>query len=139
MHTGKRTSTVRRAAIAGLIALLLGGGDALAARNCVSNTGKGRSARIKSLKAVGLTADGRLLCFPTNSADKAEVVGSVTGLARPDSSLIGIDFRVQDGKLYGVGNGGGVYTIDPTSGQATFVNQLTVPLDPAATSFAVDF
>jgi len=139
MINGRTRSTIQRAAVAGTIALLLGGTEALAARNCVSNTGNGRSARIKSLKAVGLTADGRLLCFPTNSADKAEVVGSVTGLASPDSSLIGIDFRVQDGKLYGVGNGGGVYTIDPTSGQATLVNQLTVPLDPAATSFAVDF
>src|SRR5262249_9309204 len=49
-----------------------------------------------------------------------------------------MDFGDQEGKLCGVGNGGGVYTIDPTSGQATFVNQLTVPLDPAATSFAVD-
>ncbi len=139
MNTGRGTSIVRRAAIAAAVALLLGGGDALAARNCVSNTGKGRSARIKSLKAVGLTADGRLLCFPTNSADQAEVVGPVVGLGSPDSALIGIDFRVQDGTLYGVGNGGGVYTIDPTTGQAMFVNQLSVPLDPMATSFAVDF
>jgi Domain of unknown function (DUF4394) len=140
MTNRRGTSIVRCAAIAGAIAMLIGGGNALAARNCVSNTGKGKSARIKSLKAVGLTADGRLLCFPTNSADRAEVVGAVTGLGSPDSALIGIDFRVQgDGKLYGVGNGGGVYTIDPTSGQATFVNQLTMPLDPMATSFAVDF
>ena len=139
MNIGRGTSIVRHAAIAGAIALLLAGGEAMAARNCVSNTGKGRSARIKSLKAVGLTADGRLLCFPTNSADRAEVVGSVTGLMAPDSALIGIDFRVQDGKLYGVGNGGGVYTIDPNTAQATFVNQLSVALDPLATSFAVDF
>jgi len=139
MHTGRGTSTVRRAAIAGVIALLLGGGDALAARNCVSNTGKGRSARIKSLKAVGLTSDGRLLCFPVNSADDAEEVGPVFNLASTDSALIGIDFRVQDGKLYGVGNGGGVYSIDPTTGQAMLVNTLSVPLDPTATSFAVDF
>ena len=88
---------------------------------------------------MGLTADGRLLCFPTNSADRAEVVGSVTGLMGLDSALIGIDFRVQDGKLYGVGTGGGVYTIDPNTAQATFVNQLSVALDPLATSFAVDF
>jgi hypothetical protein len=140
MTNGRGTFIVRRAAIAGAIVMLIGGGNALAARNCVSNIGKGKSARIKSLKAVGLTADGRLLCFPTNSADRAEVVGAVTGLGSADSALIGIDFRVQgDGKLYGVGNGGGVYTIDPTTAQATFVNQLTVPLDPMATSFAVDF
>ena len=85
MTNERGTSIIRRAAIAGAVALLLGGGDVLAARNCVSNTGKGRSARIKSLKAVGLTADGRLLCFPTTSADKAEVVGPVTGLGSPGS------------------------------------------------------
>jgi Domain of unknown function (DUF4394) len=130
---------VRRAVVAGLIALVLGGNDALAARNCVSNTGKGRSARVKSLKVVGLTSDGRLLCFPAKSADKAEVVGSVTGLGSADSALIGIDFRAQDGKLYGVGNGGGVYTIDPTTATATFVNRLTVMLDPTALFFGVDF
>jgi hypothetical protein len=130
---------VRRAVVAGLIALVLGGNDALAARNCVSNTGKGRSARVKSLKVVGLTSDGRLLCFPAKSADKAEVVGSVTGLGSADSALIGIDFRAQDGKLYGVGNGGGVYTVDPTTATATFVNRLTVMLDPTALFFGVDF
>jgi len=139
MNIRRGSSIVRHAEIAGAVTLLLAGGEAMAARNCVSNTGKGRSARIKSLKAVGLTADGRLLCFPTNSADRAEVVGSVTGLMGLDSALIGIDFRVQDGKLYGVGTGGGVYTIDPNTGQATFVNQLSVALDPLATSFAVDF
>jgi len=138
MNIGRGSSIVH-AAIAGAVTLLLAGGEAMAARNCVSNTGKGRSARVKSLKAVGLTADGRLLCFPTNSADRAEVVGSVTGLMGLDSALIGIDFRVQDGKLYGVGTGGGVYTIDPNTAQATFVNQLSVALDPLATSFAVDF
>jgi hypothetical protein len=72
------THPVRRAVVAGLIALVLGGSDALAARNCVSNAGKGRSARVKSLKVVGLTSDGRLLCFPAKSADKAEVVGSAS-------------------------------------------------------------
>jgi hypothetical protein len=117
---GIGTHLVHRAVVAGLIMLVLGGSDALAARNCVSNTGKGRSARVKSLKVVGLTSDGRLLCFPAKSADKAEVVGSVTGLGSADSALIGIDFRAQDGKLYGVGNGGGVYNLgldpDPAAG-----------------------
>jgi len=125
--------------VAGLLALGLAGTDALAARNCVSNTGKGKSTRVRNIKAVGLTAGGQLLCFRVNDPDKAEVVGPVVGLGSADSALIGIDFRVQDQQLYGVGNGGGVYTIDPTSGQATLVSQLTVPLDPMATSFGVDF
>jgi hypothetical protein len=54
-----------------------------------------------------------------------------------DTALIGIDFRVQDGKLYGVGNAGGVYTIDQKTAEATFVNTLSIPL--SGTSFGVDF
>jgi hypothetical protein len=50
---------------------------------------------------------------------------------------VGIDFRVQDAQLYGLGNGGGVYTLNVTTAQATFVNALTVPL--AGTFFGVDF
>jgi Domain of unknown function (DUF4394) len=61
----------------------------------------------------------------------------VSGLGGVDTALIGIDFRVQDGKLYGVGNGGGVYTIDTNTAQAMFVNGLTVKLD--GTNFGVDF
>ena len=69
--------------------------------------------------------------------DRTRHIGYVTGLTGTDTALVGIDFRVQDGKLYGVGNGGGVYTIDTTTAEATFVNALTVPL--AGTSFGVDF
>jgi hypothetical protein len=61
----------------------------------------------------------------------------VSGLQDPDTSLVGIDFRVQDGKLYGVGNGGGVYTIDTTNAQAALVNRLSVALQ--GTFFGVDF
>ena len=55
-------------------------------------------------------------------------IGPVFGLISPDTSLVGIDYRVQGGRLYGVGNGGGGYTIDTENAQATFVNSLTVPL-----------
>jgi hypothetical protein len=61
----------------------------------------------------------------------------VSGLQAPDNALVGIDFRVQDAQLYGLGNGGGVYTLSVTTAQATFVNALTVPL--AGTFFGVDF
>ena len=44
---------------------------------------------------------------------------------------------MQDGKLYGVGNGGGVYTIDTTTAHAQLVNALTIPLN--GTAFGVDF
>jgi hypothetical protein len=89
------------------------------------------------LTVIGLTADGRLVRFATNAPDRTQTIGPVAGLSGTDTSLVGIDFRVQDGKLYGVGNGGGVYTIDTTTGVAQFVNALTVPL--SGTSFGVDF
>ena len=44
--------------------------------------------------------------------DRLKQIGSVFELQSPDTALVGIDFRVQDGQLYGVGNGGGIYTID---------------------------
>lgn len=89
------------------------------------------------LNVVGLTNDGRLVCFNEYNPRNARTIGTVSGLVNADSALIGIDYRVQDGLLYGVGNGGGVYTIDETTAVATFVNALTVPL--SGTSFGVDF
>lgn len=89
-----------------------------------------------NLLIIGLTADQRLVCFSEFSPGRTNNIGQVTGLSG-DTALIGIDYRVQDGKLYGVGNSGGVYTISTTDGSATLVNNLTVPL--SGTVFGVDF
>jgi hypothetical protein len=89
------------------------------------------------LRVVGLTDDGRLVSFKARAPKRTREIGYVTGLGGSDTALVGIDFRVQDGRLYGVGNGGGVYAIDTGTAQATFVNALTVPL--SGTSFGVDF
>jgi Domain of unknown function (DUF4394) len=86
---------------------------------------------------IGLTDDGRLVRFRADSPRKVRDIAAVTGLAGNDTQLVGIDFRVQDGKLYGVGNGGGVYAIDTTTARAQLVNTLTVPLN--GTTFGVDF
>jgi len=91
----------------------------------------------RSLKVIGLTSDRRLICFNEFSPDISSNLGTVTGLIGGDTSLIGIDYRVQDGKLYGVGNAGGVYTLSTANAVATFVNRLTVTL--TGTSFGVDF
>ena len=92
---------------------------------------------LAGLRVIGLTDDGRLVRFRADAPRRTRDIGYVAGLTGTDSRLIGIDFRVQDGKLYGVGNGGGVYTIETTTAQATFVNALTVPL--SGTFFGVDF
>lgn len=104
--------------------------------SCASGTQQERGDHHKRLMAVGLTADQRLVCFNENRPHDARTIGTVTGLVSGDS-LVGIDFRVQDGLLYGVSKTGGVYSIDTATAVGTKVSQLTVPLDGA--QFGVDF
>ena len=85
----------------------------------------------------GLTEDQQLVRFRECEPRSFKKIGDVTGLSGLDDALVGIDFRVQDGRLYGVGTGGGVYQLDTSTAEATFVSQLTVAL--AGTSFGVDF
>lgn len=92
--------------------------------------------RHDSLKVVGLTKDQRLICFNEYKPAEARNIGVVNGLMSGDA-LIGIDFRVQDGKLYGVSKTGGVYLLDTRTAAATKVSQLTVAL--SGTTFGVDF
>ncbi|MEJ3744928.1 DUF4394 domain-containing protein [Actinomycetes bacterium KLBMP 9797] len=99
------------------------------------------SAAVMSLPAFGITGDGRVMAaFTTDQPDVLNWVRVIRGLVG-DTALIGIDFRVQDGLLYGVGNQGGIYTVQlPTGSQdpvVTKVSQLTVPL--YGTFFGVDF
>ncbi|MGW6288240.1 DUF4394 domain-containing protein [Streptomyces sp. NPDC055107] len=90
----------------------------------------------KALTAVGLTADQRLVEFTVDRHARTTDIGRVSGL-RGDTKVVGIDFRVQDEKLYGVGDKGGVYTLNTANARATKVSQLTVAL--AGRQFGVDF
>ena len=85
---------------------------------------------------LALTQDQRLLRFQECSTRSREI-GSISGLQGSDSALVGVDFRVQDDLLYGVGNDGGLYTINTDTAVATLAGQLTVAL--SGTSFGVDF
>jgi Domain of unknown function (DUF4394) len=91
----------------------------------------------RSLNAVGLTTDGRLVRFGTDTPGRTRNIGKVQKGLSGDQSLVGIDYRVQDGKLYGVGNNGGIYTLSDRDASATKVGQLTVAL--MGTAFGVDF
>ncbi|MER8092776.1 DUF4394 domain-containing protein [Streptomyces goshikiensis] len=88
------------------------------------------------LSAIGLTSDQRLVEFDVNKPSKTWSLGKVSGLSG-DTKLVGIDFRVQNEKLYGVGDRGGIYTLSTTNARAMKVSQLTVAL--AGTTFGVDF
>ncbi len=139
MRTSLSTGLVAVAAAALLVTAVpaasaaptAGDGDV---RGTVGNLlGADRNAR--NVAAVGLADAGRSLVTFSTASTRFRGTRTVTGLAG-DTRLVGIDHRVQDGKLYGVGNAGGVYTVDDR-GAATKVLQLTVAL--AGTAFGVDF
>jgi hypothetical protein len=112
---------------------------AVAAATMVVGFSATSSAAATGLQAYGISGNGQLMAaFWTDRPqvlDWVRVVGPLSG----DTALIGIDFRVQDGKLYGVGNHGGIYTISvtPPEGTATKVSQLAIALH--GTNFGVDF
>jgi hypothetical protein len=95
--------------------------------------------------AVALTESGRLISF--NRATPGTLMGSVavSGLAA-NESLLGIDYRPADAKLYALGSAGNVYTVDPATGGATLkvaLKAVNGDDDPfvalAGSAFAVDF
>jgi Domain of unknown function (DUF4394) len=87
-----------------------------------------------AIPLVGLVGGTSLVNLSTDDLGPRDN-RTITGLVG-DTALVGIDYRVQDGKLYGVGESGGVYTIDD-AGAATKVKQLTVDLE--GQNFGVDF
>lgn len=122
---------MRKAVLAvALAATLATAVPALAADNDQHNDGR------PGLKVTGLTDDQSLVQFRTSDPDRVSSSGTVTGLTG-DTRLVGIDYRVQNGLLYGVGNAGGVYTIDTANAVATKVSQLSIALQ--GTAFGVDF
>ncbi|MFD5142302.1 DUF4394 domain-containing protein [Streptomyces sp. NPDC058401] len=95
-----------------------------------------RTASGPALHAIGLTSDQRLVEFAVDKPGRTWDLGKVSGLSG-DMKIVGIDFRVQNEKLYGVGDRGGVYTLSTESASAVKVSQLTVAL--TGSYFGVDF
>ena len=62
------------------------------------------AVRTSNLTVLGLTSDGRLVRFKECAPESTKEIGYIVGLAGGDTALVGIDFRVQDGLLYGVGS-----------------------------------
>jgi len=104
------------------------------ARN--NRCGDGGGRRRGNLEVVGLTTDQRLICFDETNPSQATTIGTVAGLT-VDTSLVGIDFRPASGELYGLGNAGGVYTLNIDTAQATLRSRLNVAL--SGSFFGVDF
>ncbi len=95
-----------------------------------------RDQQARPFLAVGLTDGQKLVAFASDNPRNITTIGRITGL-QGDQSLVGIDFRVQDGKVYGVGDRGGIYTLGLRHATATQVSQLTIALQGSA--FDIDF
>ncbi|MEV6239275.1 DUF4394 domain-containing protein [Lentzea sp. NPDC051838] len=108
----------------------------------VASGGGSSAAQPAGLRAYGISADGTLMAtFTTDRPQVLDWVRAIQGFSG-DTFALGLDYRVQDGLMYLVGDKGGVYTVKlpPTPSQdpvITKVSQLTVPL--YGTKFGVDF
>jgi hypothetical protein len=129
---------MRNALFVGVVSLFAAAASAQSQNPCgrgfFSNQTPGGS--LGGLELVGLTRDQKLVCIPEHIPSLAAPIGALSGLIG-DVQLVGIDFRPANGKLYGLGNEGGVYTIDVATGVAELQTQLDDKL--SGTSFGVDF
>ncbi|WP_458096158.1 DUF4394 domain-containing protein [Roseomonas sp. WA12] len=80
----------------------------------------GLSGMAEAATILGLTADGQLVRFDSETR-RASPAMRVRGA---EGTLLGIDVRPADGKLYGVTDSGQIVTIDPSTAMATRVSQL---------------
>ena len=77
---------------------------------------------------IAATDDNRLIRFNAGQPGRVLSQAALSGL-QPGETLLGIDFRVARGVLYGLGSSGRVYTLDAASGKAAAVGA------PAAVQF----
>ena len=98
----------------------------------------GCTGTVSALTLVGVTSNNSLVSYDSNAAVPFSVTARLGGFTAGDTTLVGIDYRVQDGALYGVGNNSGVYRIDAATGAMTYLHTLSVTLDAAVANAARD-
>lgn len=115
---------------------------AVAAASMIVGFGGSSSAATLRLQAFGITSDGSTMAmFHTDTPGTLDWVRDVVDLVG-DTKLVGIDVRVQDGKLYVLGDQGGIYTVALPMGPVmdlTKVSQIQSHAALNGTNFGVDF
>lgn len=81
----------------------------------------------------GLTTDNRLLTFDTAAPSQGTAI-ALSGLASSEK-LLGLDARPISGQLYTLSNLGNLYTLDASTGAATFVTALKAPINGSLLGF----
>jgi len=96
----------------------------------------GGAAGAQAVTVYGITETRQLVSW--DSATPNQLLSGVfySGLAS-NEQILGIDFRPANNMLYAVGTFGNIYTLNTTTGAASFVSSLTTTLN--GTSFGIDF
>ena len=135
-----RKSILSSAALALTLSLVACGGNNNSSTSTVATV-----ATVAVGDTIALASSGRLFSF--NRATPGTEVGSVvvTGLSA-NETLLGIDTRPADGKLYALGSNGRIYSVNPATGVATVSSTLRAAAGDdnpftalVGTSFGVDF
>lgn len=105
--------------------------------------GVGMSAPVQAVEIYGLSTRNELVRFDSATPNNLQQATFITGLAA-NEGLLGIDFRPNGGQLYGLGSFGRIYTLNTTTGAATFMSSIfnsanMQPILLSGTEFGVDF
>lgn len=97
----------------------------------------------QAVTIYGLTDRDQLVTFDSMSPDSLTNSVFIQGLAS-NESLLGIDIRPVDNQIYAVGSFGNVYTINKTTGMASYMSTLfdssnNNPVSMLGTEFGIDF
>ncbi len=86
---------------------------------------------------AAVTERNELIRFSAAQPQRVLARVALAGL-QPGETLLGIDFRVARGVLYGLGSSGRLYTLDARTGQATALGQ-PIAVKPEGSQFGFDF
>lgn len=113
-------------------------------RGVIAAGAKVRSLAVlsRAVTLYGLTWNNAIVTFlsavpGTLLPQPAGAAVAITGLA-PGELMVSIDTRPLTGELFGLGNAGRLYTIDPATGQTTFVSQVSTAFSGAPVGFDFD-
>lgn len=94
-------------------------------------------ASSQAVTLVGLNSQNQLARIDTMNIAGAMNM-DITGLMAGDR-LVGIDTRPKNGKVYGVSTMNQLYTVNETTGAATWVATLSAPVVQAGLGYGIDF
>src|SRR6478672_12986643 len=110
---------------------------AIGLAGCATSQQDTSSAPRKEI-VYAVTASNMLISFNAGQPDKILSRKPLTGL-QDKETLLGIDYRVAKGWLYGMGSSGRLYRLDTGSGGAQMIGSGPIAQAPSGAEFGFDF